>query len=97
MKLIVGLWNPWKKYENTKHNVWFMFLDYLKNKENFSDFKLEKKFKWEISEWQIYSEKVILLKPQTFMNLSWESLIKIFHFYKIDKDEIMRIVNSLPR
>ncbi len=95
MKLIVGLWNPWKKYENTKHNVWFMFLDYLKNKENFSDFKLEKKFKWEISEWQIYSEKVILLKPQTFMNLSWESLIKIFHFYKIDKDDMIVIYDDM--
>jgi len=60
MKLIVWLWNPTKEYEKTKHNVWFLFLDYFKEKETFSEFKNEIKFKAEISTW-IYSwEKTIL-------------------------------------
>jgi len=94
MKLIVWLWNPGKKYEKTRHNVWFLFLDYLKEKEKFSDFKSESKFKWEISEWKINSEKTILLKPHTFMNLSWESLRKVVDFYKIDLDDIIVIYDD---
>jgi len=89
MKLIIWLWNPWKKYEKTRHNVWFLFLDYLAEEENFSDFKSESKFKWEISEWRINLEKTILLKPQTFMNLSWESIRKIVDFYKIEEEDII--------
>ena len=83
MKIIIWLWNPWKMYENTRHNVWFLFLDFLKKEKKFSDFKEEKKFFWEISEWNIFWEKFILLKPQTFMNLSWKSLVSILNFYKI--------------
>ncbi len=95
MKLIVGLWNPWKKYEKTKHNVWFLFLDYLKDKEAFSDFKLESKYKAEIANGIINWEKAILLKPQTYMNLSWESIRKIVDFYKIDNDDIIVIYDDL--
>ncbi len=94
MKLIVWLWNPWKKYEKTRHNAWFIFLDKLKKENNFSDFKLESKFKWEISEWRFNWEKTILLKPQTFMNLSWESLRKIVDFYKIDLEDIIVIYDD---
>ena len=86
MKVIIWLWNPWKEYENTRHNVWFMFLDYIKNKKDFSDFSYESKFKWEISTWSLSSEKVVLLKPQTFMNLSWESVRKIVDFYKLSME-----------
>lgn len=89
MRLIVWLWNPWDKYKLTKHNVWFMFLDYLKEKEWFSDFKFESKFKWDISLWIYNWEKTILLKPQTFMNLSWESIKKIVDYYKIDTSDII--------
>lgn len=95
MKLIVWLWNPWKKYEKTKHNVWFMFLDFLLSKNSFSDFKNESKFKAETSEWKISWEKTILLKPQTYMNLSWESLRKISDFYKINLDDIIIIYDDL--
>ena len=95
MKLIVWLWNPWEKYLKTKHNIWFLFLEYLLDKENLPNFKLESKFKWEISSWLFKWEKIILLKPQTFMNLSWESLIKIIKFYKINLKDIMIIYDDI--
>ena len=95
MKLIVWLWNPWKEYEKTKHNIWFLFLDYIKEKEGFSEFKNENKFKWEISNWIFLWEKSILLKPSTYMNLSWESIRKIMDFYKINIDDIIIIYDDL--
>jgi PTH1 family peptidyl-tRNA hydrolase len=84
MKLIIGLWNPWDKYIYTRHNAWFLFLDYIKDKYNFWVFQFESKMKAEISTWQYQWEKCILLKPQTFMNLSWESIKRITDYYKID-------------
>lgn len=95
MKLVVWLWNPWKEYEKTRHNVWFMFLDFFKSKNNFSDFRNESKFKAETSSWILNHEKTILLKPQTYMNLSWESIRKIVDFYKIDLDDIIIIYDDL--
>lgn len=95
MKLIVWLWNPGKEYKETKHNLWFLFLDYFIEKEKFSDFKFESKFKWEISSWIFEWEKIILLKPQAFMNLSWESIRKIVDFYKIDLEEIIIIYDDM--
>ncbi len=95
MKLIVWLWNPWNEYKNTKHNVWFLFLDYLKENSSFSDFKLESKFKAEISSWNYMWEKILLIKPQTYMNLSWESLRKIIDFYKVEMDDMIIIYDDL--
>lgn len=95
MKLIVWLGNPWNNYENTKHNVWFMFLDYFKNINKFDDFKFESKFKAELSSWIYKWEKTILIKPQTFMNLSWDSIISITNFYKIDTNDVIVIYDDL--
>lgn len=95
MKLIIWLWNPWDKYLKTRHNIWFLFLDYINNKDKFSEFKFESKFKWEISNWFINWEKTILLKAQTFMNLSWECLRKVVDFYKIDTNNIMVVYDDL--
>lgn len=89
MKLIVGLGNPWKEYEKTRHNVGFMFLDYFREKNNFEDWKQEKKFKAQISIWEYKNEKIILLKPETYMNLSGEALEKVLSFYKIEKKDII--------
>lgn len=94
MKLIVWLWNPWKQYEQTRHNVWFIFLDKFISENNFSEFKLETKFKWETSEGRFNWEKTILLKPQTYMNLSGESLKKIVDFYKIELENITVIYDD---
>jgi PTH1 family peptidyl-tRNA hydrolase len=96
MKLIIWLWNPWEKYEKTRHNVGFLFLDWLKSNLSITDdFKNESKFKWEILETIISWQKTILLKPQTFMNLSWESVIKVMNFYKIDKKDIIVIFDDI--
>lgn len=94
MKLIVWLGNPWNNYENTKHNVWFMFLDYFKNINKFDDFKFESKFKAELSSWIYKWEKTLLIKPQTFMNLSWDSIISITNFYKIDINDVIIIYDD---
>ncbi len=94
MKLIVWLWNPWKQYEKTRHNIWFMFLDFFAWKEWFSEFKNEAKFKAEISQWIFAWKKTILLKPHTYMNLSWESIKKIVYFYKIDLKDIIIIYDD---
>jgi PTH1 family peptidyl-tRNA hydrolase len=94
MKLIIWLWNTGKQYEKTRHNVWFIFLNKFAYENNFSDFKLETKFKWETSEGRFNNEKTILLKPTTYMNLSWESLRKIVDFYKVELDNIIVIFDD---
>jgi len=95
MKLIVWLWNPGKQYEITRHNLGYLFLDFIIGESEFSDFKYESKFKWDLSIWKISWEKVFLFKPTTFMNLSWEAIKKIVDFYKIDIDDIIIIYDDL--
>lgn len=83
MKLIVGLGNPGKEYEKTRHNVGFMILD------KFSEevFRMEKKFKAEVFK----NNKFVLLKPQTFMNNSGESVLSAMSFYKISLEDLLVI------
>lgn len=96
MKLIIWLWNPGKKYTNTRHNVWFLFLDFLQEKLNILwDFEEISKFKAEILETNIHWEKIFLVKPQTFMNLSGESVLKLLSFYKIEKKDIIVIFDDI--
>jgi PTH1 family peptidyl-tRNA hydrolase len=101
MFLIAGLGNPGPKYTYTRHNIGFLAIDHLceilqdpENKRNVdvhSVKKLEKKFKAEVSEFTIYGEKVFLVAPQTFMNLSGEALQPMMHFYKIDMTKLLVI------
>jgi len=72
-----------------------MFLDFLQDTNNLESFRKEAKFKAEISEWLIYWEKTILVKPQTFMNLSWESVQKISSFYKIEQKDFIVIYDDI--
>lgn len=95
MKILIWLWNPWDKYKNTRHNIWFMFLDFFAEKNDFSDFSYESKFKADISNWKYKWEKVILLKPQTFMNLSWESVRKICDYYKVGSEDFIVIYDDI--
>ena len=93
MKIIVGLGNPGKEYENTKHNIGFMVLDRLAEKWGIAIRKI--KFKGLYGEGFVDGEKVILLKPQTYMNLSGESVREILGFYKIDPEDLVVIYDDL--
>lgn len=94
MKVVIGLGNPGKKYEKTRHNIGFIAVDNLRKKMNISDER--EKFQALVSEKNIDGEKVIFLKPQTFMNLSGNSVIEIVNFYKLDpKKDIIVIYDDM--
>ena len=93
MKLIVGLGNPGKEYENTRHNAGFDVIDILANNLGISI--SQKKFNALLGSTTINGEKVLLMKPQTFMNLSGQSVIQAVTFYKIDIKDILIIHDDL--
>lgn len=93
MKCIIGLGNPGKKYENTRHNIGFMVIDELSRRHQWDLNRV--KFKGEYALEHVNSEKVILLKPQTFMNLSGESLRPLMEYYEIDVEDILVIYDDL--
>ena len=80
MFLIVGLGNPGKEYEKTRHNIGFEIIDYISNKYNI-DVNREK-FKGLYGTGVIEGQKVILLKPTTYMNLSGDSIREVMNFYR---------------
>ena len=93
MYLIVGLGNPEKEYAGTRHNMGFDVINELSKEYNIS---VEKsKFKGLYGSGTIGLEKVILLKPQTFMNLSGESVREIMDFYKISTEELIIIYDDI--
>ena len=92
MKLIVGLGNPGKEYENTRHNVGFMAIDRIASKYNA---KFSSKLNGEYVMIQNQGEKIILLKPQTYMNLSGEAVNTFAKYYKIDLSDILIISDDL--
>ena len=94
MKLIVGLGNPGKEYSNTRHNIGFSFIDNYLDKKGISG-KWTKKFDGEYLETTIGKEKVLFLKPLTFMNLSGNSVRKIMDYFKIEVDDILIISDDL--
>ena len=93
MYVVVGLGNPGKQYENTRHNVGFNVIDILAKEYDISVTKI--KHKALIGEGRIGSEKVLLVKPQTYMNLSGETLIDIYKYYKVDLDNIIVIYDDI--
>ncbi len=93
MKLIVGLGNYGKEYQNTRHNIGFMSLDYYAKKNNIIIDK--KKFKGLYSEVSINDEKVILLKPQTYVNLSGECVRDFLKYFKIDINDMLVIYDDM--
>lgn len=118
MKLIVGLGNPGKEYENTRHNVGFLVLDQIikktkkqkskgknqkysifsniqySNIQYFEPFKLVGKFKAEIAKLKFGNQDILLVKPQTFMNLSGEAVKKIVDFYKVNPKNDLIVVHD---
>ncbi|MTI02614.1 aminoacyl-tRNA hydrolase [Roseibium sp. RKSG952] len=86
MKLFVGLGNPGQKYARNRHNIGFMALDRIADDHGFGPWK--SKFQAEISEGRLGTEKVLLIKPQTFMNRSGQSVGEATRFYKLDSTDV---------
>lgn len=93
MKLIVGLGNPGREYELTRHNIGFMAIDELAKRWNIS--LNEQKFKGIFGAGFVNGEKVILLKPLTYMNLSGESIRPLMDYYKIDVEDFVVLYDDL--
>lgn len=93
MILMVGLGNPGKKYEKTRHNIGFRIVEEFAKESGFPDFQPSKKFKALISERSLGKERIILVKPQIFMNNSGKAVRGIVKFYKI-KPESLRVVHD---
>lgn len=93
MFLFVGLGNPGTKYALNRHNIGFMAVDSIVHRHNFSGWS--KKFQGEISTGTLDGEKVVMLKPQTFMNLSGQSVQAAAAFYKIPPEKIIVFYDEL--
>lgn len=93
MKLIVGLGNPGKDYENTRHNVGFSIIDNYVNKNNLGDFK--QKYNGLYLKTRLNGFDVIFLKPQSYMNLSGEVVRKFVDFYKIPISDILVVSDDM--
>lgn len=92
MKLVVGLGNPEKKYEFTRHNCGFRAIDYYASKNNLS---FKSKFNGHYAETIVNNTKLILLKPQTYMNLSGKSIVQVVNFYKIPIENVFVIYDDI--
>ena len=93
MKLIVGLGNPGKKYEGTRHNMGFMAIDLLSDQ---AEIDVDKEvFHGLMGRGKIYNEDVILFKPTTFMNLSGTAVQEVVHYFKIALEDIVVIYDDM--
>jgi PTH1 family peptidyl-tRNA hydrolase len=93
MQLLVGLGNPGDKYRNNRHNIGFMAIDAIASRHGFPPFR--QKFAGLISEGSIAGEKVLLLKPQTWMNNSGDSVQAVAGFYKLEPEAITVIYDEI--
>lgn len=93
MKLIVGLGNPGKEYEHSRHNMGYDVLDIFLKKH---DLTLNKEaFRGQYIKMHIFNEDVIILKPLTFMNLSGECVLEFVHYFKIDLEDLLIIYDDM--
>ncbi|MEZ5879364.1 MAG: aminoacyl-tRNA hydrolase [Nitratireductor sp.] len=93
MRMLVGLGNPGEKYAGNRHNIGFMAADEIHRRHSFSPWR--KKFKAEIADGEMAGEKVLLVKPQTMMNLSGESVGEALRFYKMATGDITVFYDEL--
>ena len=93
MRLIVGLGNPGKKYENNRHNIGFLILDALAEANGFAPWR--SKFQGQITDGTIPAGKALLLKPETFMNLSGDAVQAAVKFYKLQPSDVLVIHDEL--
>jgi PTH1 family peptidyl-tRNA hydrolase len=94
MKLIVGLGNPGQQYEKTRHNVGFWFVDRLVDQSN-TAWALEKRFSGRVATVELAGQKILLLQPVTFMNLSGQSVVALMRYYQIDVSECLVVHDEL--
>ena len=95
MNILIGLGNPEKKYELTRHNAGFMLLDKIQKTLDFPDFEFNKKFNAEISKNNLEEKEILLAKPQTYMNLSGTAVKAILDFYKLSPNDIIVIHDDI--
>lgn len=93
MYLIVGLGNPGQQYTGTRHNVGYMMLDHLARENNLSF--TESKWKGLIARGETWDKPVLLIKPETFMNLSGMAVVQAANYYKITPEKIVVIHDDL--
>lgn len=93
--LIVGLGNPGDEYADTRHNIGFMCLNEFARKNNFDPWMNKKDLKCELTQQTLGDTRVILIKPQTFMNLSGEAVQAVQHFYKLNNTQTIVVHDEL--
>lgn len=93
MKCIVGLGNPGKKYQQTRHNIGFVVLDKLAEQNHWA--LTQKKFRGLYATEHVDGEKVLLLKPQTYMNLSGESVRAFMDYFEIEVEDLLVVYDDL--
>lgn len=93
MKIVVGLGNPGRKYEQTRHNIGFMLIDALAEGPGVSGW--QDRFDALIAEWREDSEKVLLVKPQTFMNLSGRTVRQVLDFYQLELGDLLVVCDDM--
>lgn len=91
--MIVGLGNPGREYETTKHNVGFMVVDEIAKQVEHTPWREDKKAL--VSSYYEGEEKVLLVKPQTFMNLSGESVAPLMRYYKLDPTDVFVVYDDM--
>ncbi len=93
MKLLVGLGNPGKRYDGTRHNIGFVVIDRLAAAPGIGSF--QDRFDAEVAEWHEAGDKILLMKPQTFMNLSGRAVREAVDFYQIDQKDLLVICDDM--
>jgi len=93
MKLVVGLGNPGKKYDGTRHNVGFEVIDLLAKSPSVGGF--QERFDADLAEWREDTEKILLMKPLTFMNLSGRAVREAIDFYQIEVADILVVCDDM--
>ena len=91
--LVVGLGNPGTQYESTRHNMGFLAVDKLAQEENFRFSKL--RFKAWTATWEVGGQKVLVMKPQTYMNNSGEAVAPAAKFYKVPPEHILVVSDEI--
>jgi PTH1 family peptidyl-tRNA hydrolase len=93
MKLVVGLGNPGKKYDGTRHNVGFAVIDALGAAPGISAF--QERFDADIAEWREDGDRILLMKPLTFMNLSGRAVRSALDFYQIEHADLLVVCDDM--